>query len=552
MKIDFITTKISARTEYVVNLLSERLGIEFIIKNYGENEEYSEPALAYLPADIISGLSDQKLLAILDSENIEKPGSLETEITSAVFYGQSLPILGRFINKHGEWKKIRGKHLFRSNNLQIIPFDLVANIFYHLSRIEERHRIFAEETPADVQKSILMKYGQLEIPVADILQKFLEDSLQELFSAQNKLFVRIENWPEGQQYGLALTHDVDITRGVGYKTKMLNLAKKTILNLWGQKDKARNISEKENKLEAQAWTYPELLKSYLPHKIKTTFFFISKMTEGLSLRYDIAEPKFRKLFEQLNESGHEIALHPSFYAFEKPSQYFNEKNKLKACSGKKAVGMRQHYLRAKFPRLWRLAKSAGFGYDSSLGYNHSAGFRAGTCMPFPVFDYEAGRAYELYEFPLIFFEYSLPAQGLKPELSNHKIKKLLKQIREVKGLMVALLHPHNFNKEPYRGYWSLLIQLVKSENVFASSLEGLLDWQKSRAQIKIIQQVSDSQKAIFKINKPDAVDSFAIKINRSGQFEKKRGVNVQPAVDSDCYVISSKLKNFSLTFLPEL
>ncbi len=69
-------------------------------------------------------------------------------------------------------------------------------------------------------------------------------------------------------------------------------------------------------------------------------------------------------------------------------------------------GGRQHYLRWNAPATWRNYAEAGLDYDTTLSYADHAGFRCGTCHPFPVFDVERNTALDLLEYPLIVREFA--------------------------------------------------------------------------------------------------------------------------------------------------
>ena len=105
------------------------------------------------------------------------------------------------------------------------------------------------------------------------------------------------------------------------------------------------------------------------------------MLEGRHLRYNISSKKFQNLFKELKSNGHEIALHPSLKAFENPEKYKSEKKTFREkCKILKLTECGSIIFRFKLPRIWNLAEMAKLKYDSSLGYNFKAGFRAGTII----------------------------------------------------------------------------------------------------------------------------------------------------------------------------
>jgi hypothetical protein len=228
------------------------------------------------------------------------------------------------------------------------------------------------------------------------------------------------------------------------------------------------------------------------------------MMEGLHFRYNIKSKKFTALLNSLKEKGQEIALHSSLRAFDHPSRYKAEKDKLRTTSNTFISGLRQHYLRGKYPRLWRIAARNGFKYDSSLGYNYQAGYRAGTTHPFYAYDYDREQQYDLIEFSLVFFENNLP----KGDEQEKYIQDLITQTREFGGLMVALLHPSNFLKEPFFSMWNNFVEKLKKEKVYINSLSGHYSWRKSREKIKVIRRSGNA----VTIEKPADLSHFSIRL----------------------------------------
>jgi len=147
--------------------------------------------------------------------------------------------------------------------------------------------------------------------------------------------------------------------------------------------------------------------------------------------------------------------------------------------------MRQHYLRAKYPRLWVFAERAGLSYDSSLGYNYQAGFRAGTTHPFKTFDVFGDTPLSLTEFSLHLFEYNLPNLGEDIEQSKKTISELIGEVIKYNGLLVSLLHPSNFVHSPYKELWEYFEKILLQKNIVVATLSEHLKWLRLRERINI-------------------------------------------------------------------
>jgi hypothetical protein len=268
------------------------------------------------------------------------------------------------------------------------------------------------------------------------------------------------------------------------------------------------------------------------------------MFEGLHIRYNIRSQKFKKLIRDIQDGGHEIGLHSSLKAFDHPQQYNREKSRIEDVTVQRCAGLRQHYLRAKFPRFWRLASNAGFEYDSSLGYNFQAGFRAGTCWPFRVFDYQDDKLLPLTELPLTFFEYNLPARG-EDSSSEDMISNMIEQVSRYNGLLVALLHPSNYLREPYQSLWNHLIQGVEKHAILVDTLSGINQWFTIRREIVMEWQSGSSGEIILQIRKPSEVKQFALEFITPVNLKGPSSVKITWLDQKSC-VIKSRQKNIQL------
>jgi len=286
-----------------------------------------------------------------------------------------LPVLGLSNDSHSE-----------------IPFDLIATVFFFLSRMEEKDFRHPDDADRFYRESILYQYGQYRLPVVDMLAAWFARKIRALFRKHNQPYLCKSDFPDGKQMGLAFTHDVDITRAY-------NPLRRTFLK-WKSPEQKQIVTQAEDDI----WSFDRLLPFYKEKGWKATFNFIPRRWEDLHYRYNIKTSRFRQLIKRLQEEGHEIGLHPSRYAFDHPQRYAREKKRLESVTGHPVLGIRQHYLRALYPSLWRTVENIGLKYDATLAFRRQAGFRGGICTPFKCFDNQENRPLGCMEFPTAFFE----------------------------------------------------------------------------------------------------------------------------------------------------
>ncbi|MDB5099452.1 MAG: hypothetical protein JWM80_3873 [Cyanobacteria bacterium RYN_339] len=142
------------------------------------------------------------------------------------------------------------------------------------------------------------------------------------------------------------------------------------------------------------------------------YFFGDRPDPAYDCLYEIEDPRILALIDQIYGRGHEVGLHPSYTTYLDPDRTTTEFLRLRrACAGRGVEqarwGGRQHFLRWSTPQTMRNWVAAGLDYDSTLGFADAAGFRAGTCYEYPLYDVQAREALTLRERPLIAMECSV-------------------------------------------------------------------------------------------------------------------------------------------------
>jgi len=556
MIINFLVEKenYSRRAAYVIRNIARRLGYPYQIINDSSKISSSSVTVVYAKEADLGEAARSSAIIILNSEKIHQLERAEKQIDLFQWKEQAIPVIGGMVNLKmlKQWKASAEGYLnhIKRGNGRIIPFDLYLNIFYHLSRFEEKWRHFTDETQTDHATSLLSRYDDLKNPLVDVLVMLLDVLIRKKIDDEKMTAVRVMNWPGGEQLGVSLSHDVDITREISWPARILKHTKKIYFRLSGRNNSSRQLNEEIKEKDAQAWNFPQLITFYTEQGWHATFFFLAKWLEGRHFRYNIRSKKFISLFEQLRQAGHEIALHPSKYAFDKASTYRDEKNKLAAASGVKVQGMRQHYLRAKFPRLWVLAEKAGLLYDASLGYNFQSGFRAGTTFPFQTYDFTEEKLLSLTEFSLHLFEYNLtrsPAEDIDP---RSVIKKVVGQVAKYGGLFVTLLHPSNYSREPYRSQWDYLLAELSGYKIFVASLTEHLEWRRRRERIKLSWTDTGEEKKQLIITLPEDLSEFSLEIIGGRLSPANEHVDYAD-LGSGCYRIKTAEQKISVTLISD-
>jgi len=550
MKLHFLVPKVNlSRLDYTIEFLAQTLGYPYSCVTSLKNLNKNEVIVSYLSSDAFLQHYNHPILNIFNSQQMYQLDEFEQTINLFRWKDTAIPILGRQLTqREKEQKRAQSdkKYLAINDTFWTTQIDIFANIFYHLSRYEEKWRHFAEETVSDYSTSVLSRYQNLTVPVVDLLVDYFNELIRQRVLYNGTNLVRVLPWPNGEELGLALTHDVDLTRAVSIKKRITAAGKSLFLQLSGKGYKKRELWKEIHSQDARVWAFPKILKFYHKKGWHATFFFLAKRVEGFHYRYNIKAKKYMSLINELREDGHEVALHSSLKAFDQPKMYTLERKKLEAITSTPCLGVRQHYLRVKYPRFWKIAQSAGFRYDASLGYNFQPGFRAGTSHPFYTYDFNEDKKLEILEFPLTFFEHNLKNRQENKMNPEELISELIKQVSIYNGLCMVLLHPSNYLHPPYDKWWDFTIQCLEKQQIAVATLSGHYHWLTQRKQIRFDFDKKEEARSRITVVKPADLKLFSIEIVGKGKLLSDKDI-IYTEKKGGFYTLSTPKSRFSIS-----
>lgn len=354
--------------------------------------------------------------------------------------------------------------------------DILGTIFFLLSRYEEAvdGAILDKHKRFPATSSIAHKYGFLERPLADEYIEFLSTLMLNL-------------WPElelkEQSFKQFVTCDVDwpfdpVRRSFKATLRVsLGLIKRkrpfAALSLWRSFFSYKiNIKCHDINREMLSW----IMDKNESVGNKVAFYFITEMTDAeFDSNFNLDSDEIRELIREIISRGHEVGLHPGYKCFNNAVYFRRSANKLKNILtevGEKQpnIGGRMHYLMwdAKVtPKLW---DDNGFDYDSTLAFADRAGFRCGTCHPFPMYDLLNRKALKVIQRPLINMECTIISElyeglgyGVEAKKRFHFFKSIVKKN---KGEYVLLWHNTHFKGTADKSIYNELI--TNTRNVSGS------------------------------------------------------------------------------------
>jgi hypothetical protein len=245
-------------------------------------------------------------------------------------------------------------------------------------------------------------------------------------------------------HGIVCSHDVDFIP-LGYLSTLGRLAKNSLIFLQEFPTFASAIAARAVRF-ALGGINPlrnvkQLANSERISGVTSSFNFIVHHGHRRDANYRIESHAVITLAKRLQSMGMEIGLHGSYTSLDTRDGLAREFEVLQN-HGFRPLGGRQHWLRFSLDRLVPAVERAGALFDTSVGWQHRIGFRAGACFPFPPYSFAEERPARFLELPLAVMDQALPPNE---EEAFGEVAKLLATSRMYGWGGISLLwHPEAF------------------------------------------------------------------------------------------------------------
>lgn len=361
-----------------------------------------------------------------------------------------------------------------------LTFDPVAATFYFLSGWQEAlQRRRDEHGRFRFEGSIQEKLDIRLTPVVEWYRHIAGDALA-------KKGVQVERKQFGDKtWAFCSTHDIDYVRkwrpGI-YKREILDRA---LLNR-----EKESHSDRLTRLVEAGWSLlhssdpfrdaiERIQKELDTRSVSGTFFYKAGAHGHRDVEYDLHDSYVISALSEQLSAGHEVGLHPSYHAFSHDLRLSDEKNRLERSIHRVVPAHRAHYLRFDYPGSIATLQSAGFSIDSTLGFAECAGFRFGTCLPFPLLNPLTMDESTVWEVPLCVMESALfNRQNLTGVEAERETNRMIQTCASVGGVFVGLWHSTLWDERDYPGWGAHFLSSLDEARRFEAhcdSLSGVID-----------------------------------------------------------------------------
>lgn len=355
-----------------------------------------------------------------------------------------------------------------------IGFDLAANAFYFLSSWEERCGPDAKASSRRLHATSV--FARLDVP-QDIVDRYLAHLLRALQALCARCAVPpwpAATWPEGSEFALVLSHDVDFLPVRPLDNTVQGL--KTVLrHLVRQRDPADAWRAARGWLAATLagrdpyGCVPEIIAKERALGLRSSFQVAVGHRHPHDVNYHIEDDRVRDYLRVITDAGFDLCLHGSYRSTEDPHWYVEEAALLERRLGR-PHGSRQHFLSFDYDKLFAAQEAAGIRYDMSMGFPDRPGPRAGFSFPYFPYNLREDRPFRVLQISLFLMDVTLRSyMGLRPRAAQEVIEASLSDLRTKRGCASAVWHPIVFGNARDPGYDTLYFDMATR----ASAMGGL-------------------------------------------------------------------------------
>jgi hypothetical protein len=140
------------------------------------------------------------------------------------------------------------------------------------------------------------------------------------------------------------------------------------------------------------------------------------------------------------------------------------------------ISNRQHCLHFDIETTPSVISSCGIKVDSSLGFNRSIGFRAGTSYPY-FLTQKDGIKLDLLELPMHIMDSSLfraDCLALDENLAKKKCLNLINHVERVGGCLTINFHPNYITNKSWWSTFEFLVKELKERDIFCLRPENII------------------------------------------------------------------------------
>jgi len=368
--------------------------------------------------------------------------------------------------------------------------------------------------------------------------------------------VEIPPLPERHSFIICLTHDIDhpVLRNHLFDHTMMGFLYRatvgTVVNVCRRRKSPRDLWINWSAALKLPFIYMGMARDFwrefdryaeLENGLASTYFVIPTRNypgrpfvgDGVSrraARYDVTD--IRPQMQKVIAAGCEIGLH-GIDTWADSAKGREERSRVTQTLGTNVTGVRMHWLffDEKTPAV---LEQAGFSYDSTVGYNETVGYRAGTTQA-----YKPLAAENLLELPLHVMDTALFFPGclnLSEADAERMVWKLIDGAAEFGGALTINWHDRSIAPERlWDGFYLKLLRELKSRGAWFATAAKAVSWFRKRrsAVVETAPLKNGSIRIRASVRADDGLPGLRVRVHKPGSWQ---GVEETPARSTRTFV----------------
>ncbi|MBZ5858644.1 DUF7033 domain-containing protein [Flavihumibacter profundi] len=346
-----------------------------------------------------------------------------------------------------------------------LPFDILAAIFYLVSRYEE-YLPHGKDAYGRFSylSSLAYREGFLDEPLVNIWLQQWQEILKVKYP--QVLFRR-------KSFTFMPTYDIDMMYAYlskGMLRSIGGLLKSVVKFDWPSTVRRFKVLRGKEKDPYDAYEWLDALHLYCRSK-PVFFFLVAQEQQGYDRNISTEVKEFQTLINYY-AATYKVGLHPSWQSSvaENDKILAEEKEWIEAVADITISKSRQHYIKFSLPETFERLYRCGIRQEFSMGYGSINGFRASVASSYYWFNLRENAATDLMLYPFCFMDAnSFYEQKLSPQQAYTELMKYYAAVKKVRGCFITIWHNTILGTDPQYKGWREVYEIFMKEDAYWDS-----------------------------------------------------------------------------------
>ncbi len=400
-----------------------------------------------------------------------------------------------------------------------INFDLVGNVFFHLSRKEhDLHPQAQEDAPLPDEASAF--FGSREVPIVDSLLWLLDSMIKEHARSKKIPLAQKLYWPQGQEAAVILSHTVDDLQKWDLSSLVLSIAddftlfftfkwRQLLHILWGKLQYLFTNYE-------LYWNFEEFRRLERENNFHSTYYLATE--RSMEIDYSLDDTDLQEELRQILSDGSEVGLLITNDKLNRDDMMTRKQILLHLVNADQ-IGIR-HLGYPYYPKLKELHQKLNPAFSQTTAFKEVPGFYSACSLPFHP--YQNGKV-DYLELPTLYRDQHLKVtkhKYLSLDDAKQQIKKFFQITLRTHGVFSTDFSMASFCDIHYcQKLYPYILALVKTAPTWVTTARELATWWTKRSKVTI-----EEDEYEISLYFPEEIEHFGIQVISDRKIKEITGI----------------------------